>query len=202
VTVRDLLPEYVLDLLPEPGRREVEAAIGSSPVLREEVRQTASALATLSDSLSSAPVRPEQRARLFATLSSADRFREFFPILSSWFDLGEADVRAALAKIDEDSAWIDAPFPGVSYFHFQGGPASLVKEAGCLRLLGGARFPRHMHLGHERALILEGTLLLEGLQCRPGHIVEAQGGSSHDFAAAPGRKLVLVVGHDGISFSS
>lgn len=199
-SARDLVPEYVLGVLPEGARKDVEAAIQDSADLDEEVRLSRLAIASLTDGLPPARVAPTDRSRLMATLASPDRFRGFFPVLRRWFDLGEQELRAALALVDAGTAWIDAPFPGVRYFHFQGGAAAVGKESGCLVLSPGARFPRHLHAGAERSMVLEGTLVLDGRQWHAGDVVETAGGTTHDFAAGPGRDLVLIVIHDGISF--
>jgi putative transcriptional regulator len=90
----------------------------------------------------------------------------------------------------------------VRYFHFAAGRAAVGKEAGCLVLSPGARFPRHSHDGPERSMVLEGTLLLDGRAWHAGSVVECAAGTSHDFAAGAGRDLVVIVIHDGISFGA
>ena len=199
-SARDLVPEYVLDVLPEAGRKDVEAAIHGSADLEDEVRLSRQALASLADALLPAHVASAGRSRLLATLASPDRFRAFFPVLRRWFDLGDQGLRTVLAQIDDGTAWIDAPFPGVRYFHFQGGAAAVGKESGCLVLSPGAHVPRHLHAGTERSMVLEGTLVLDGRACHAGDVIETAGGTTHDFAAGPGRDLILIVIHDGISF--
>lgn len=199
---RDLVTEYVLDLLPAEERKEIETTIASSPELRVEVRASERALTALTDLLPALSPAPGARSRLMATLAGPDRFKAFFSVLRRWFDLDDGGIAKVLTEVDGTSKWIDAPFPGVTYFHFQGGPAALAKESGCLRLSGGAKFPQHLHHGAERAMVLEGTLLQGGRTWHAGDIVEAAAASSHEFAAAPGRDLVIIVGHDGITFSA
>src|SRR5688572_4175744 len=108
---RTLLPEYLLDLCTEAERREVEAEMARSPELALAARQAADDLATLPDRLAAvaataAVVRaPAARARLLATVSGPDRFRAFFPTLAGWFDLGEDEVRAVLARVDDHAGY-------------------------------------------------------------------------------------------------
>jgi hypothetical protein len=218
---RALLPEYLLGLATDEERREVEAELARSPELAREARLAADDLATLPDRLARATAAQAEpaataaasrsaagRARLLATLAGPERFRAFFPTIAGWFDLTDDEVRALLAKVDDDRdggdgapGWIAAPFPGVRYLDFQAGPRAALREAGLVRLAAGAPFPRHRHRGPERALVLEGRVVLEGRAFGPGSVLEAAAGSSHEFSAAPGRDLVLIVGHDGVTFS-
>ena len=102
-----------------------------------------------------------------------------------------------LAKIDDAATWIEAPFPGVRYFNFTPGATAGAVEAGVVRLGPGARFPRHRHLGREVSLVLDGLLEDRGAVHGPGSVVEAELGSAHDYAAGPGRDLLLVSVHGG-----
>jgi len=66
-----------------------------------------------------------------------------------------------------------------------------------LRGRPGARFPHHRHLGHEVSLVLDGLLEERGQVHGPGSIVKAERGTAHDYAAGPGRDLLLVSVHGG-----
>jgi hypothetical protein len=198
---RDLVPEYVLGVLSAEERTQVKGVLdgGDSQALNHEVRLASEAVASLTDALPSRPMTPGGRSRLLATLASPDRFLAFFPTLRQWYDLDDDQLRAVIARIDEGISFIDAPLPGVRYFDFDAGPAAVAKEAGALILASGARFPRHVHHGSERSLILEGTLVLDGRRLHAGDILDATAGSQHQFAAGPERSLVLLVIHDGFS---
>jgi mannose-6-phosphate isomerase-like protein (cupin superfamily) len=198
---RDLIPEYVLGTLSEEDRRRVHDAVDGSAALGREVRLTSEALASLADALPARPATPGGRARLLATLTSPDRFKAFFPTLRRWYDLDDDQLRAVLSRIDAGTDFIDAPLPGVRYFDFPAGPAAVCKEAGALTLAAGAIFPRHVHHGNERSMVLEGTLLVDGRRLHPGDTVEVTAGSEHEFSAGPERPLVLLVIHDGISLA-
>jgi putative transcriptional regulator len=203
---RELVPEYVLGILAEPDRRAMAALVASSAELSEEVRSAEVALDRVADSLppatSSASARGRGRDRLLATLGGPERFREFFPLLRDWFDLGDDALRAVLARVDGGApTGLTIPdAPGVRYFHFQGGPGARSLESGCVILVPGARFPRHVHDGAERSMVLQGSLLLDGHTYHPGAVIEVGAGTSHDFGAGAGRDLIVIVGHDGIRF--
>lgn len=204
----ELVPEYVLGILPDAERRAMAALLEKSPALDAEVRSAELALSRMPEALPAAPVTTNGRGRdrLLATLSGPDRFREFFPVLRGWFDLADDALRAVLARVDDreaaepTAASTNSSVPGLRYFHFQSGPAALARESGCIILAPGARFPRHQHEGTERALVLQGVLLLDGQTHHAGTVIEAEAGTSHDFAAGPGRDLIAIVGHDGIRF--
>lgn len=195
---RELVPEYVLGLLPEDERRRLVSAQEGSATLAQEVRMAAAAVATLADALPERAPLPGGRSRLLATLASPDRFQAFFPTLRQWFDLTDEQLRSVIARMDAGTEFVDAPLPGVRYFDFETGPRAVGKEAGVLTLAPGARFPAHVHKGGERSMVLEGTLLLDGLRLHPGDVVDVTAGSRHEFAAGPERRLALLVIHDGI----
>lgn len=197
----DLLAEFVLGVLSADETARVSAAVTDSPTLAGEVRQAARAVAALTDALPVARVDPRVRARLLATLSGPERFKEFFPTLRAWYDLDDDQLRAVLARIDDGTSFVDAPMPGVRYFNFSAGPSALGKEAGVLTMAPGAHFPSHVHLGVERSMVLEGTLVLGDSRLHAGDVVEVSAGSQHDFSAGPERPLVLVVLHDGFKLA-
>jgi anti-sigma factor ChrR (cupin superfamily) len=140
---------------------------------------------------------PPARARLLATLEGPRRFALVARALGRVTHLGADAVTAVLTKIDDATTWIDAPFPGVRYFNFTPGATAGAVEAGLVRLRPGARFPHHRHLGHEVSLVLDGLLEERGQVHGPGSIVKAERGTAHDYAAGPGRDLLLVSVHGG-----
>jgi quercetin dioxygenase-like cupin family protein len=140
------------------------------------------------------------KQRLLATLDGVARFRPFLATLAGLVDLAPPALEVLLAKIDdpEEAGWKRAPFAGVRYLDFVPGPGAGAQEAGLVRLPAGAAFPRHQHLGRERACVLEGMVQLAGRRYHPGDVVEAPAGSSHEFSAGPARDLVILVAHGGI----
>jgi quercetin dioxygenase-like cupin family protein len=149
-----------------------------------------------------APVAPPAgvRARLLATLASAERFRPFFEILRRNFDLGADALADLMRRIDASSGWEEGPLSAFRYFHFQAGPALAGFETGVVRLAPGGVFPRHRHRGPERTFVLDGYVEDGGRVSGPGTFLEMPAGSAHDYRACPGRELILVSMHGGIDF--
>lgn len=144
--------------------------------------------------------RTSGRARLLATLVSEERFRPFYDELDKYFAIGVENLRAILRKMEVPSNYQDAPIPGVRFFHFAPGARSGFAEAGIVKLAQGARFPRHEHVGDEINFILEGTLIDAGVTYGPGSAVVNAAGSAHAYSAGQSRELILVAGHNGITY--
>jgi hypothetical protein len=97
------------------------------------------------------------RARLLAAVSeSSERYRPLFGKLTQFFDLNADALRAVFTRAQNEQEWEPGPLPGVSLFHFDGGPALAGLDTGFVRLKKGMPFPRHQHVGSERVMILEG----------------------------------------------
>jgi quercetin dioxygenase-like cupin family protein len=161
------------------------------------------------------PARPEAprtvRSRLLATLGTVDRFAPFIDDLVALFQLPADSIRALLARIDDagrpwERTLLGKPLDGAELFHFAVGPALAASggAGGVLRLRAGARFPMHRHHGDEVTFVLEGGYREAGDGAGPihgpGSVIERSGDSAHDYQAAPGRDLVMMVLHRGISF--
>ncbi len=153
-----------------------------------------------SDAVADAAQMSRTRARLLANLASEARFAPFYAELCRHFALALDALRGVLQKIDDRSSWQAAPIPGVGFFHFAPGAGSGFAEAGIVKLAKGARFPMHQHLGDEVNFVLEGTLIDGGISYGPGSAIVRAAGTSHDYSAGSARDLVLVAGHNGISY--
>jgi putative transcriptional regulator len=145
---------------------------------------------------------PALRRRLLDDVTGPVRFAGLAQTLGRLTDLGADAIGALFAKIDDAAAWLDAPFPGVRYFHFAMGPAAPPLEAGFVRLRPGARFPNHRHLGREVTFVVDGLLEDRGQVYGPGSVVESTAGTAHDYAAGPGRDLIIVSLHGGFELVS
>ena len=141
----------------------------------------------------------EARGRLLQALTGVARFRPLLAALGRLTDLGAEALSDVLRRIDDAASWIDGA-PGVRYFHFDVGPAAPTPAAGLVRVRSGAVFPRHRHLGHEVSFVLDGVLVEGGRRHGAGSVVESAAGSEHEYAAGPGRDLLLVSLHGGITF--
>ncbi|HVY39800.1 MAG TPA: cupin domain-containing protein [Polyangia bacterium] len=140
------------------------------------------------------------RARLLDALSGAGRFQPLLAALGRLTDLGADALSAVLSRIDQAASWTEGA-PGVSYFHFTPGPGAPAPAAGIVRVRPGAVFPRHRHLGPEVGFVLDGVLVENGQRHAAGSVIESAVGSEHEFAAAPGRDLLIVSLHGGIVFA-
>lgn len=211
---RALIDAQALDPGSPEDRQRLEELAAQSAAVRAELRLAQESLAEWACGRSYRGPSPSSgsiKRRLFATLGSVDRFKPFFEDLQALVGLDLPALKRELAKIDmsdltegrqaREAGWQRAPFPGVSYLDFTPGPAAGVPEAGLVRVVAGGHFPRHQHVTRERALILEGSVILEGRTYHPGAIVDSPAGSSHEFTAGPGRDLVLMVAHGGIRFA-
>ena len=65
-----------------------------------------------------------------------------------------------------------------------------------VRLAPGAEMPRHEHVRAEDLLILEGSLVIDGVTMRAGEFCHAETGSIHDAATAPSGCTFLLVGSE------
>ncbi len=195
-----LLDEYVLETLPPERRRDVDTALLVDTALRQELALTVAALELLAPPASRAPAGGRQR--LLATLAGPDRFSAHFETLEGWFDLTADALRAVLRRMDAGTAWQESPFPGLAFFDFEAGVRALGSRCGCVRLRAGASFPRHRHVGVERALILEGCMLEDGKKRHVGEIVESAAGTVHEFRASQGRDLLFIAAHHELVFGA
>lgn len=203
--VLDLIPDYVLGVLPTDERRQVEALIAGSTELQMEVDRVTEALAARAVAMA-APVLPSAalRDRLLRTVSSADRFAPFVSDLTRLFELPAEAIRKLLARIDGvewERTLLGVTLQGAELFHFTVGPRLRETGAagGVLRVRAGGIFPRHRHHGDEITYVLEGGYIAAGRTYGPGSTVEMPPGTTHDYQAAPERDLVIMVLHRGIT---
>jgi putative transcriptional regulator len=207
-----LIPDYLLGALSREQQRALDALIAGSPAFRREVDAAAEALAGASHALAPVPAPPALRTRLLDTIGSVDRFAPFLDDLVALFELPAASLRRLLARIDDHRAQ-DAGGPawetrlmgvdlhGSELFHFPVGPQLAARGAagGVLRVRPSTTFPRHSHHGREVTYVLEGGYLADGRRYGPGARIEMTAGTSHDYQSAPGRDLVIIVLHHGIT---
>lgn len=195
---------YILGIDDAQARARTRESVRGSEAFAAHARATEEALARWSNS--DAPgerdghARVLVRERLYGTLFSVERFRPFFADLARSFALSIEATVALLRKVDQPSSYEAAPIPGVRFFHFTPGEGCGFVEAGIVKLSQGARFPRHRHLGKEINFVLEGALIEDGVSHGPGATVESAPGSEHDYLAGDKRDLILVAGHNGITY--
>jgi len=136
------------------------------------------------------------RARLLASVSqSEERYAPLFDRLTRFLDLSAEALRAIFVRAANEADWEPGPVPGVTLFHFQGGPAVAGLDTGFVRFRKGLPFPTHRHLGQERLLILDGGYFdHEQRWYGPGDLHEMNEGTEHALQMhADGDVLVAVV---------
>jgi putative transcriptional regulator len=203
--VLELIPDYVLGVLPEDEQQQVHAQVLQSRELQREVDRVTEALAATADQLASAAPDPGLRGRLLHSLSGVDRFAPFFDQLTRLFELPLETIRKLLARIDAfdwESTLMGKQLQGAELFHFPVGPRLRETGAagGVVRVRAGVTFPVHRHTGDEVTFVLEGAYLADGQTYGPGSIIPMSAGTAHDYRAAAERDLVIIVLHRGITF--
>jgi hypothetical protein len=197
----DALPEYVLDILPEPERRELEAELAISPELRRELDSVREALGRVSELGAEQPATVPGRTRLLAALQTGERYAPFLHDLSRHFDLPPARVRELFLAIDDASSWQAGPMPGIEVLHFAAGPQAIAPDTGFVRFARGLKFPYHRHLGHEVNYVLEGAVRNgDGRLYLPGEAIELLPGTAHEFAIPDDTDALLAVVQAGFEF--
>lgn len=199
-----LIPEYVLGTLAVAERERLDALVVTSPAFRREVDATAAALANAALALAPATPSPAVRARLFETLGGVERYAPFFADLVELFELPLVKIKNLLARIDGqvwEKTLLGVELVGAELFHFPVGPrlAATGAAGGVVRIRPNVTFPLHSHHGKEVTYVLEGGYCADGRTYGPGSRVEVTSGVVHDYRSAPGRDLVIIVLHHGIT---
>lgn len=143
---------------------------------------------------------PRLKRRL---LEAVERPRyAFLDRVARLLDVARDQAKAVLDAIDDLSRWEPAG-PGCSLLHLSAGPSLDDAVVGLVRVEGGVRFPRHVHLGDEFVLVLQGGLRDDaGRVSLPGDLITMPASSEHEFEALPGEDLLyLAVVDQGVDFS-
>jgi hypothetical protein len=136
------------------------------------------------------------RERLLATIARPRlRYAPLFGALAELFDLGDSALAELFERAETPHEWTASQVPSTELLHLAGGPRVTGADNGLVRILAGARFPTHRHLGLERVLVLAGGYRDEpsGRLYLPGDWHEMSAGSSHAYTALPERPLLLAV---------
>lgn len=183
MTPRDkLLPDFA------------QEALASDELASADDHQVADALAELGGSLPTTPASAVARQRLVAEASARPmRYEPFLPRLSQIMDLSADRVRDALAKTTETEGWFDVA-DGVRMFRFSGGPELGGGDCALVWMQPGARFPKHRHIGTERALCLEGEFQdSRGRVYGRGDSETLDPGTEHDLTVSTAGECILAV---------
>jgi anti-sigma factor ChrR (cupin superfamily) len=195
--MEERLIDAVLGRLDRAAQAELDALCARDPAVRAAFDAL---VATLPTALPSAPVHPESTLRLLEAVDSAARYAPFADRLATAFDLSRQRMLEVLSSIPDLRRWTEG-FPGVSLFHFDGGPNAPYADVGLVRFAPNVVFPMHRHLGDELFFVLEGTYedLTAGGVHGPGAQVLLRTGTAHTFRVGPSGVLVAT-GQSGFEF--
>lgn len=140
------------------------------------------------------PVTPSPSLflRIAQATQTEPRFERFADGVASLLDVAREQALTLLRRLDDDAAWEQGFFPGMTLLHAVGGPAVSEAITGFVRLAQGTVFPQHEHLGLERVLVLQGRCRDGDDVFGPGDYVEMAAGSSHSFRVSPGPDLLYL----------
>jgi anti-sigma factor ChrR (cupin superfamily) len=198
--MEERLIDAALGRLDRAAQAELDALCARDPAERAAFDALVATLATLPTALPSAPVHPESTLRLLEAVDSAARYAPFADRLATAFDLSRQRMLEVLSSIPDLRRWTEG-FPGVSLFHFDGGPNAPYADVGLVRFAPNVVFPMHRHLGDELFFVLEGIYedLTAGGVHGPGAQVLLRTGTAHTFRVGPSGVLVAT-GQSGFEF--
>lgn len=214
--VDDCLAELALGTLPAEQVREVEAHLASCRRCAGEAAAIADVVHAVALALPPVAPAPALRERLLASLGTTAqaavspaaqttmRFERFVDRVAAVLELAADQARALLAGIDRATSWSPSPVAWSQLFHIEGGPrlVAAATVTGFVRVAPGQPFPRHIHIGREHVLVLQGGFRDEdGKDYHTGDDAFQPPGSVHHFVAHEGEELIyLAVIERGIEF--
>lgn len=178
--VRELLPLYALGILEADEASAVERAVAGDAALAAELASFQQATGALGALTSPIVPSPAVKQRLMASVGGG-RFEAFSARLARMYDVTVERARELLGLIERPASWIPQVVPGISFVDFEGGPAAAAADCGFVRLVPGALFPPHTHIGEEMTTILVGRIHdpVNNLTLGPGDDYVRAAGSSH-----------------------
>ncbi|MEL6186211.1 MAG: cupin domain-containing protein [Myxococcota bacterium] len=191
------LSAYALGLLSGAERAELERDLDGSAHLRAELEAIQQALEGEADR-AAPPLAPppELKRRLMDALAAPEeRYAPFVDRLARWMELSTQAMRDRFRDcFDEARVWIPTAAPGVSFVHFEAGPALAQVDTGFVRWAPHSAFPGHRHRGDELTFALKGTLYFSGGQVlRPGDEVVMPGNSEHSVWTKDDEAIVATI---------
>lgn len=142
------------------------------------------AMSLLVDALPIAAPPLELRARLHAELTGAARFAPFAQEIADTFDAPLQVVLAALARIDDQAAWLGSRSgPGILPVHGR----TVIS-----RLPAGTRIPRHTHEARELTYVLDGSLISDGVEHRRASCLDMAPGTAHALSVGEQEACLVV----------
>ncbi len=197
--VAEELPEFLLGTLSEQARREVEAHLKECDVCTRRCEQMILSTDVLADSVEPLVPPPRVRARLLSFVRGEGRFEDLLPDVARLFDLELAEAREHVARLQDPSAWMDGPAPGISLLPLQGGPRLEGSMAAFVRMAPGTTFQMHAHHGEETNYVLQGGFREDsGIEVWPGDFLDKVSGSVHAYTALDGPDCIAATVVKGV----
>jgi len=196
----DLFLASLLGAHPD-DRAQAEEELGN--VAPEELARVRRAVEAIAQTAGTAQTADEVRRAVRGLLSRPRRLEGYTDSLARFFDFGEAEARALLARIDVPEEWMEGPDTGISILPVQAGPRMQNALASLVRLPPAVTLSEHEHVGRELLFVLEGGFAdSEGHVVWPGETLEMPVGSRHSMWGLPGpacvcAALLWVEGGDG-----
>lgn len=180
-----------------------DTGAGTDPFLRELAADGVSpgeAMEALAEGVEAAPLPDGLRARMLAATETTARFASAAQQVARLVDLSLAAALDLLVGVDRAESWTDGPFPGIGLYNFEGGPEVRGAITGFVRMMPGAVFPHHRHVGVEQVLVLSGRFRdSRGQVAEAGDLAVNDPGTEHSFEVLPGPELFyLVVASGGV----
>jgi anti-sigma factor ChrR (cupin superfamily) len=170
----------------EPDRDEL-AMEAEKAGLRDD------ALAELAEPLARGAPSSGTRARVLRAAALEGRLHRFTEQVASLLDVDVPRAGVLLDALHDPAVFVEE-MPGIHFCWVEGGPAVERSVKGFLRIAAGTDFPTHTHVGEERVLVMEGSLVEDdGTRRRPGDVVTMPPGSTHRYGVpANGMDLLML----------
>ena len=182
---------FLASLLAAQPADEAEAKEELSKVGPEELDRVRRAVEAMAKTAGTEQTPAEVLRTMRGLLASPRRLDRYADSLSRFFDLGDAEARQLLARIDVPEEWMEGPDAGISVLPVAAGPRARNALASLVRLPPGVTLCEHEHVGREQLLVLEGGFAdSAGHVVWPGETLEMAVWTSHSMWGLPGPACV------------
>jgi hypothetical protein len=155
----------------------------------EDERMDDAAMSLLAERLPPSAPPSEARARLLAELKGPQRFAPFAAEIAERFGAPLPVVQAALARIDDASAWLKSPKSTLDLL-----PVHLTMNGAVVisRLAAGTRIPKHKHAVREVTYVLDGELITDGDSHGRAACLDMAEGTEHELQVSDEEDCLVV----------
>lgn len=196
--ILELLHLKVAGVLGPEDEARLEAELSSRPDLVAESRELSRVEARLASAVSPSAPSSAARGRLLEAVEGPSRFLPFLDDAAEIFGRTASEMMDVLSLTQDTDTWTPTGVPGVTFKHFESGPALAHADTGLVRFAPDARFPQHSHHGRELTFVLQGELRFDdGTVLLPGDQVLLDKGS-HAVVAGPEETIYLTF-HEGLT---